>query len=72
METRKPLAPRQKDMLEFIKVFMAIHGWPPSITQLCERSGLARSTVHSHIQALHRKGYIKLGPTDAKQMRVVR
>lgn len=68
----QPLTDRQREVLRYIESYMAEHGWPPTIQEIGDALGLSsKSTVHFHVQALHRKGYIEVGKTQAQQMRVV-
>lgn len=66
------LTERQRQTLEFIAETVADRGYPPSVRETCEALGLASSsTVHSHLQALQRKGYIKIDPTKPRAIEVL-
>ena len=66
------LTDRQRQTLEFIAETVAERGYPPSVREACEALGLASSsTVHSHLQALQRKGYIKIDPTKPRAIEVL-
>ncbi|MEA2446373.1 MAG: repressor LexA [Actinomycetota bacterium] len=66
------LTDRQRQTLEFIAETVADRGYPPSVRETCEALGLASSsTVHSHLQALQRKGYIKIDPTKPRAIEVL-
>ena len=61
------LTDRQRQTLEFIAETVAERGYPPSVRETCEALGLASSsTVHSHLQALHRKGYLRIDPSKPR------
>jgi repressor LexA len=61
------LTDRQRETLAFIAEAVTDHGYPPSVREICEALGLASSsTVHSHLQALQRKGYIRIDPTKPR------
>lgn len=67
------LTDRQRQLLTFIESYMTEKGWPPTIQEIGDALGIAsKSTVHAHVQALYRKGYIEIGPTQSQQMRVVK
>ncbi len=53
------LTERQEELLNYIKDHILIHGYPPSIREMCDHMGI-RSTngVNDHLKALVRKGYI--------------
>src|SRR5687768_5310554 len=66
------LTDRQRQTLEFIAETVAERGYPPSVREACEALGLASSsTVHSHLQALQRKGYITIDPTKPRAIEVL-
>ena len=66
------LTDRQRQILELIAETVADRGYPPSVREVCETLGLASSsTVHSHFQALQKKGYIKIDPTKPRAIEVL-
>jgi repressor LexA len=61
------LTERQRQTLNYIAEVVAERGYPPSVREVCEALGLASSsTVHSHLQALQRKGYLRIDPTKPR------
>ena len=66
------LTERQRETLQFIAEMVAERGYPPSVREIGEALGLAScSTVHSHLQALQRKGYLKIDPTKPRAIEVL-
>ena len=56
----KKLTKRQEDVLNFIKKYMAKHGFPPAIREICAGVGLnSTATVFAHIKNLEKNGIIK-------------
>ena len=56
----RALTPKQKKILDFIIFFTEKHGYAPSLKEIAFRFRLkAMSTVHQHIKALKKKGYLK-------------
>ncbi len=54
------LTKRQKDVLDFVKKFIAEHGFPPSIREICAGIGLnSPATTFVHLKNLENMGYIK-------------
>ena len=54
------LTKRQTDVLTFIKTFIATHGYPPTVREICDSLGLSSpATAHSHLAQLESKKYIK-------------
>lgn len=55
-----PITKRQKEVFDFLKVFIDDKGYSPTLEEIKKRLRLsAVSTVHQHINALIDKGYIK-------------
>ncbi|CAN5608547.1 transcriptional repressor LexA [soil metagenome] len=66
------LTERQRQTLEYIAETVADRGYPPSVREVCEALGLASSsTVHSHLQALQRKGYLRIDPTKPRAIEIL-
>lgn len=58
---------RQANTFEFIKLFLATNGYPPTIREIAEGVGLlSSSTVHGHLERLEKKGYIKRNSEGGK------
>lgn len=56
----KKLTPRQHEILTYIKKYSAMHGYPPSIREICAGVGLSSpATVFVHIKNLEKNGFIK-------------
>ncbi len=56
----KPLTDKQKQVLDYIKKYVADHGFPPSTREIGAALGLSSSaTVHVHLQKLINAGAIK-------------
>ena len=54
------LTKRQEEILTFIKKYSALHGYPPSIREICAGVGLnSPATVFVHVKNLEKNGYIK-------------
>ena len=54
------LTNRQKDVLDYIKSYVANHGYPPAVREIGAALGLnSPATIQSHITALEAKWYIK-------------
>ena len=54
------LTKRQIDILNYIKKYIANNGYSPSIREICLGNNVSSpSTIHTHINTLVKKGYIK-------------
>src|ERR671912_482660 len=65
------LTPRQREVLEIIEKHMRDRGYPPSVREIGEAVGLTSpSTVHAHLNALQRRGYLRRDPTKPRAIEV--
>ncbi|MFN2588709.1 MAG: transcriptional repressor LexA [Actinomycetota bacterium] len=66
------LTDRQRQTLEYIAETVSDRGYPPSVREICDALGLASSsTVHSHMHALQRKGYLRIDPTKPRAIELL-
>ncbi len=66
------LSNSQKRVLEFLKKEINDKGYPPSVREICQGVQLkSTSTVHAHLSALEKKGYIKKGNNKNRAIEVV-
>ncbi len=66
------LTDRQRQILDFILAEINRKGYPPSVREIGQAVGLtSSSTVHSHLAALERKGYIRRDPTKPRALEVI-
>jgi repressor LexA len=65
------LGPRQKRVLDYILLTVEERGYPPSVREIAAAVGLASpSTVHAHLEALQRKGYIRNDKTKPRAIEI--
>ncbi|MDR1184142.1 MAG: transcriptional repressor LexA [Coriobacteriales bacterium] len=66
------LSERQREILDFLSDFITRNGYPPSVREIGEAVGLSSSsTVHSHLNALEDKGFIRRDPSSARALTVI-
>ncbi len=66
------ITPKQQQILEYIKTCILRKGYPPSVREICEAVGLkSTSSVHSHLEALERNGYIRRDPTKPRTIEIM-
>jgi repressor LexA len=64
-----PLTKRQKVVLDCIEATMRTKGYGPTVREVCEVMQLSSpSTVHVHLKALEKKGYIKRDPLKSRSI----
>ena len=72
MKLTAKLSERQQEILDFLNLFTVKNGYPPSVREIGEAVGLSSSsTVHSHLNALEDKGYIRRDPSSARALTVI-
>jgi repressor LexA len=68
---QQTLTPRQREVLQIIEQHMRDHGYPPSVREIGDAVGLTSpSTVHAHLAALQRRGYLRRDPTKPRAIEV--
>ena len=66
------LTAKQEQILNCIKDSLKDRGYPPSVREICLAVGLSStSTVHSHLNSLERKGYIRRDPSKPRTIEVL-
>jgi repressor LexA len=65
------LTPKQQDVLEKLLIFSSENQYPPSIQQLCGLCGVSStSTIHFHLSALRKKGFIDWNPASKRAISI--
>ena len=63
---------KQEEILEYIKDQIMNRGFPPAVREICEAVHLkSTSSVHSHLETLERKGYIRRDPTKPRAIEIL-
>jgi repressor LexA len=71
MSPQPTLTARQREVLEIIERHMQERGYPPSVREIGEAVGLTSpSTVHAHLAALQKRGYLRRDPTKPRAIAV--
>jgi repressor LexA len=69
---RKQLTKRQAQIYDFICTEVSTKGYPPSVREIAEAVGLSSpSTVHTHLQVLEDKGYIKRDLSKPRALEII-
>jgi len=62
---------KQHEILEFIHEEVSERGYPPTVREICDATGLAStSTVHGHLSRLEKHGYIVRDPAKPRAIEV--
>ncbi len=71
MEDKK-ISAKQTEILEYIKTRILKQGFPPSVRDICEAVHLkSTSSVHSHLETLEKKGYIRRDPAKPRAIEIL-
>lgn len=66
------MSPKQQEILDYIKSQILERGFPPTVRDICEAVHLrSTSSVHSHLETLEKKGYIKRDPTKPRAIEIM-
>ena len=66
------LTKRQQEILNFIKMFMVKHGFPPTIREIGEGLGISSpATIHVHLENLEDKGVIRRSTTKNRAIELL-
>lgn len=66
------LTRRQQEILTFVRRYGESHGYPPSVREIGQAMGLSSSsTVHSHLEALKRKGFLRRDPSKPRALELL-
>ncbi len=67
MDNEKKISEKQREILEYIKEEYLKKGFSPSVREICKAVNLkSTSSVHSHLETLEKKGYIRKDPTKPR------
>ena len=68
----KKLTDKQQQILEYLKECILKKGYPPAVREICDAVNLrSTSSVHSHLETLEKKGYIKRDPTKPRAIEII-
>lgn len=66
------ITPKQKQVLDFTSSFIKNEGFAPSINEIRNNLNLKSvATIHQHLQALERKGYIKREKNQKRHLEII-
>jgi len=69
----KGLTKRQREILTYVLDSMQQRGYPPSVREIGTALGLtSSSTVHSHLAALEKKGFIHRDPSKPRAIEILK
>ena len=70
--SKGPISKRQQLILDYMKAQILERGFPPSVREICDAVSLkSTSSVHAHLEALEKNGYIKKDPTKPRAIEIL-
>lgn len=66
------ISKKQQEILDYMKNEILNRGFPPSVREICEAVNLkSTSSVHSHLEALEKNGYIRRDATKSRAIEII-
>ena len=66
------ISKKQQEILDYIKNEIINRGFPPAVREICEAVNLkSTSSVHSHLEALEKNGYIRRDATKPRAIEII-
>ena len=66
------ISKKQQEILDYIKNEILNRGFPPAVREICEAVNLkSTSSVHSHLEALEKNGYIRRDATKPRAIEII-
>lgn len=70
--SKDTISAKQTEILEYIKKVTLSRGYPPSVREICDAVNLrSTASVHSHLETLEKKGYIRRDPSKPRAIEIV-
>jgi repressor LexA len=66
-----PLTARQREVLEFVRQFMAKAGYPPTVREIGAHFGFVPRSIFDHLKALERKGYLRRDGAKSRSLQLL-
>jgi repressor LexA len=71
MSLRLPLTARQREVLDFVRHFLAKAGYPPTVREIGAHFGFVPRSVFDHLKALERKGYLRRTASKSRSLQIL-
>jgi repressor LexA len=67
-----PVTPRQREIYEYLRGFVEVHEYAPTIAEICSHFGLkSTGTIHQTLSVLDREGLIHRTPNISRGIEIV-
>lgn len=65
------LTPKQIELLDFIRGFLADHGYAPTLEEMADQFGISRVTIHERLRGLEERGVLKRTKYQARAIELL-
>jgi SOS-response transcriptional repressor LexA len=62
---------RREAIMAYIRAYHETRGYPPSMAEIAENQGIAKSAIRHHLYRLQRDGLITMTPNKYRSIRVL-
>lgn len=70
---QKGLTKRQESVLVFLREFISVRGYAPSLREICAKFGIkSPKNAKKHLEALEKKGFLKRSPNLSRAIELVK
>ena len=70
--SKRPISKKQQEILDYMKQEILNRGFPPSVREICDAVHLrSTSSVHAHLEALEKNGYIRKDATKPRAIEII-
>ncbi|GHV80099.1 LexA repressor [Spirochaetia bacterium] len=66
------LTRRQKEVLDFITKYIAIHAYPPTIREIGDHFEISVKGAYDHVEALRKKQILRLGDKRSRTIEIIK
>ena len=63
---------RRDSMMKYLETYIEKHGYPPSMAEIADYEGIAKSAIRHHLYRLQRDGKIVMTPGHYRSIRIIR
>jgi repressor LexA len=67
----KCITPRQKEVLEFIRKFVGLHKFPPTMREISEHFSISVKGAYDHVKALEKKKHIRCNSNQSRTIEIL-
>ena len=68
---RPVLTARQREILDFIRIFITQASYPPTVREIGAHFGFVPRSVFDHLKALERKGYLRRTASKSRSLQIL-